>query len=74
MIETHLFISVDSIIETMKRHISLMYKFGLYAEAMQTECALATFIDEVKRYNLDLVYYETAKKKLEGWERDNDGK
>lgn len=69
MINTITLFSVNSIIETMQRHISLMEKAKLYPKAMETQCALGLFIEQVESYNLDSVCYETAMEKIKGWEK-----
>lgn len=69
MINTITLFSVNSIMETMQRHISLMEKAKLYPEAMETQCALALFIEQVESYNLDSICYESSMEKIKGWNK-----
>lgn len=67
MIQTNILFSVNAIIETMKKHIKLMYEAKMYAEAMQTECALGLFIEQVESCDLYMVSYGNAMKTIERW-------
>lgn len=74
MFEAKTFIAINSIIRTMKKHIELMEKCDMYAEAMETEIALGVFLEYIRGFKTSVLNYEAYKQNIEEWETQNDEK
>jgi hypothetical protein len=72
MFEPKTFIAINEIIRTMKKHIALMEKCGMFAEAMETEIALGVFLEYTRGYKTRVLNYEAYKHNIEEWEKQNE--
>lgn len=72
MFEPKTFIAINAIIRTMKKHIKLMEKCDMHAEAMETEIALGVFLEYIRGFKTRVLNYEAFKKNIEEWEKQNE--